>query len=277
MKLYSQSTEKIKDINPKELNIAIYGLGKMGLPLATVFANKGFRVIGVDINEKIVTKINKGINPIVGEEGLDQLLKKVVKRHCLWATTDGIFASKTSDIKIIIVPVLVDDRSDPDLSILLDVTKTIAKGLNKGDIVILESTVPPGTTMELMGKTLEKISGLRLNKDFGIAHCPERISSGTAITDIEGRLCPKIVGGSDMKTASIANFLYRKINKLGVIIVQNPYVAELVKIWGEIYRDVNIAFANNLYLVCKEFGVDALEVIKASNTNPHSKILMPGE
>lgn len=276
MKLYNLPTAKLKTIQLKDIKIAVYGLGKMGLPLATTFANKGFRVIGVDINKKTVEQINNEENPVSEEKGLSSILKKVVRHGFLRATTDGIQASKDSDIQIIIVPIFLDSKNKPDLTILKDVVGKIAKGLQKGNIVILESTAPPGTTLNIVGKKLQDISGLELNKDFGVACCPERISSGTAIADIKGRLCPKIVGGSDLKTTRITEFIYRKINKSGVIAVQNPTVAELVKIWGEVYRDVNIAFANNLYLSAREFDADAFEIIKASNTNPYSKILMPG-
>ncbi len=276
MKLYNLSRVKLNNINPADITISIYGLGKMGLPLAGVFAKHNFKVIGVDINKKTVDSINKGINPVIEEKGLSSLIRKVTKTGFLKATTDGVEASKTSDIKIIIIPIYLDDKNNPDLSLLKDVVKKIGTGLQKGDIVILESTAPANTTLQVIGKMLEKISNLKLNKDFGLAHCPERISSQTAIKDIEGRLCPKIVGGSDLKTTRIAEYLYKKINKRDVISVQNPTVAELVKIWGEVYRDVNIAFANTLYLSCKELGVDAFEVINAANTNPYCRILTPG-
>lgn len=276
MRLYNLSGPKSRNINPKDIVVAVYGLGKMGLPLAATFANKGFPVIGVDVNKKTVADINNGQNPVLEEKGLSTLVQKVVKNGLLKATTDGIQASKDSDIKVIIVPIFLDSKNNPDLSILKDVVEKIAKGLQFGDIVILESTAPPGTTQNYVGTMLERLSGLKLNKDFGVAYCPEQISSGTAIEDIEGRLCPKIVGGSDSKTTQIAEFIYSKINKRAVITVQNPTVAELIKVSEGIYRDVNIAFANNLYLLCKEFGVDAFDVIKACNTNPYCKILTPG-
>ena len=276
MKLYSLSEEKLKFIHTQEISIAVYGLGKMGLPLAIVFANQGFHVIGVDTNQNTVEKINKGQNPVIGEEGLDEMLKKVVKRRSLQATTDAVMASQNSDIKIILVPTYLDMRNNPDLSLVVDVVDKIAKGLKKGDIVILESTAPPGTTMNVIARMLEKKTGLKCNKDFGVAHCPERTSSGTALSDIMGRLDPKIIGGSDEKTAEIVKFIYEKINKKGVIPVTNTKVAELVKVWEGIYRDVNIAFANNLYLACREMGVDAREVIRACNTDVYSHILQPG-
>lgn len=276
MKLYGLSAKEINNINPKDITVSVYGLGKMGLPLAATFAKHNFKIIGVDINKIAVKQINKGENPILEEKGLSVLVKKVVKNGNLKATTNGIEASKNSDIKIIIIPIYLDSKNNPNLTVLKNVVAKIAKGLKKGDIVILESTAPPGTTLNVVGRMLEDLSGLKLNKDFGIAFCPERISSLTAIKDIEGRLCPKVVGGSDSKTAKIAEFLYSKINKRPVISVQNPTVAEIIKVSEESFRDVNIAFANNLYLLCREFGVDVFEVINSCNTNPYCRILTPG-
>lgn len=258
----------------QEIKISVYGLGKMGLPLAAIFAKHGFSVIGVDVNKQVVGKINSGKNPIPEEPGLTQLVKEVVKNGTLVATINGIMASKNSNIKVIIVPVLTDAQNSPDLRFLKAAVLSIAKGLKKGDIVILESTVPPQTT-ELIYGMLHKKSGL-LKEDFSIVHAPERISSGTALADIEGRLCPKIIGASDDKASKIVEKMYRKINQLGVITVSSPLTAELAKLWGEIYRDVNIAFANNLYLSSRGLGADAFEVIAASNTNPYSHILLPG-
>lgn len=276
MKLYFPNIKNLEKIKTKDITIAIYGLGKMGLPLAVVFADYGFKVIGVGKNPKNVEKINRGINPVTGEENLDQMLKLVINKKNLSATTDGIEASKKSDVKIIIIPTFLTAINRPDLNIVEEVTENIAQGLNKGDIVILESTAPPGTTLNFIASLLEKISGLKLNKDFSVAHCPERTSSGTAIADIMGRLNPKIIGCSDKKTAKILEWLYRKINKKGVVVVSDPTIAEMVKVSEGLYRDLNIAYANNLYLICRELGIDSQEVIKAANTDRACHILSPG-
>lgn len=276
MKLYTLSLEKIKKIKPKDITVAVYGLGKMGLPIAAVFAHKGFNVIGVDVNKAVVESINKGISTVKEEKDLDIFVKKNVKAKKLTATTDLITASKKSDIKIIIVPTYLDEKNNPDLSIVESVSEKIGKGLNKGDIVILESTSPPGTTINVIGKTIEKASRMKLNQDFSVAHCPERTNSGTAISDIMGRLNPKIVGGSDEKTTMIVKKIYEHINDRGVIPVKNTTVAEMVKVTEGIYRDVNIALANNIYLLCRELGIDARDVITAANTDAVCHLLSPG-
>ena len=278
MKIYSISeNEKIKKlISNRKINISIFGMGKMGLPLACVFAEKGFTVIGVNTNQDTAAKINRGENPIVGEEGLDDLLKKVVKNKKLSVTTDGIDAVGKTDLVIIIVPTLVDENKKPDLSALESVCKNIGKGMKKGTLVILESTVPPGTSEGLVRKILEQESNLKAGLDFGIAFCPERTNSGTAVSDIKGRINPKIIGGFDEKSTFIASLLYETINKNGVITVSNLKVAEMIKIAEMVYRDVKISYANSLALICDQLKIDAKEVIRGANTDAGCQIMNPG-
>lgn len=273
MKLLGLSREEVKRaIRNGEVTIAVYGLGKMGLPLAAVLANHGAKVIGVDINKKVVEMINNGINHINEEPGLSELVKKNVKEGRLKATTDGIWAAKQADIMIIIVPTLTDERGNLKLGPVYDVAEKISQGLEKGDIIITEATMPPGTTESLV-PILEK-SGLKLG-DFGLAHAPERTMTGTAIRDITGQY-PKIVGASDEKTLEAVIGIYETINKKGVIPVSSIKAAEAVKVFEGVYRDVNIALANELALWCEEHGLDALEVFKTANTQPYCHLHMPG-
>lgn len=276
MKLYRSKIEKLAAVSPQDIRVAVYGLGKMGLPLAAVFASKGFQVLGVDTNEEVVKKVNAGVSPVVEEAGLEKLVQKVVKGGKFKATSDGALASRETDIKIIIVPTFLDEKNHPDLEIVKKVTEKIALGLQKGDLVILESTAPPGTTLEVIAKILEKKSGLRLGRDFAVAHCPERTNSGTAIADIQGRINPKVVGACDNESLKIVKYLYGLINKRGVIPVKDTTTAELVKISEMVYRDVKIAYANSLAVICSQLKIDALEVIRAANTDAGCDILDPG-
>ena len=273
MKILGLNREEIKQIfKENKVTIAVYGLGKMGLPLAAVFAEYGAKVMGVDINEKIVNNINKGINHINEEPGLSKLIKRNVNSGRLEATTDGVLASKQADVMIIIVPTLADKRGNLILEPVHDVAEKISQGLEKGDIVITEATMPPGTTESLI-PLLEK-SGLKLG-EFGLAHAPERTMTGTAIEDITKQNF-KVVGASDEKTLESVIGLYETINKNGIVPVSSTKVAETVKVFEGIYRDVNIALANELALWCEEQDLDALEIFKASNTHLYCHFHMPG-
>jgi UDP-N-acetyl-D-mannosaminuronic acid dehydrogenase len=191
----------------------------------------------------------------------------------LSATTDAIKASKDSDVKIILVPTLIK-KNKPDLSPVYAVAKNIAKGLNKGDIVITECTMPPGSTESLI-PILEKGSGLKAGRDFGLGHCPERTMTGTAIADITGKY-PKIVGAIDDKTRDALVGIYSVINAKGVIPSSGIKAAELVKVFEGVYRDANIALANELERVCRSLGVDYMEIQSAANTQPYSHLHVPG-
>lgn len=275
MKIKGISSEDVKKALMRgEVTLAIYGLGKLGLPLALIFANKGANVIGVDINPKIVEKINSGISPLPFEPGVDELLSRAIKEGKFKATVDGEEAAKQSDVMIIVVPVMTDSTGRPELSHIKEAVLTISKGLSKGDIVITETTLPPGTTLSF-GKLLEKNTGLRLGKDFGIAHAPERTMSGRMIKDITSSY-PKVIGASDQETLDAVKGLYEAINEKGVIETSNPTVAEAVKVFEGVYRDVNIALANELALYSELIGFDVIEAIKVANTQPYSHIHLPG-
>jgi len=274
MKIYGLERDEIaRAFDSGDIVIAVYGLGKIGLPLAAVFAENGANVLGVDVNENVVNSVNAGVNPIPEEPGLGGLVEQNVMAGRLCAMTDPVKAARQADIMVIIVPTLIDMNNNPDLSAVKAVCESIAKGLEKGDFVITESTLPPGATKNVVLPILEK-SGLKCG-EFGVAHCPERVSSGRIIEDIT-RAYPKIVGGVDEKSTGTAEAFYNVINKNGVIAVSDATTAEVVKVFEGIYRNVNIALANQLALVCEEIGVDAIEVFNAANTQPYSHLHRPG-
>lgn len=273
MKIYGmQKKDAAKALKNAEVTVAVYGLGKMGLPLAAIFAEKGAQVIGVDINESIVKSVNKGINHIKEEPRLDVLVRENVRRGRLKATTDAVKAAKKSDVMIIAVPTLVTNRK-PDLSAVKSVATNISKGVEKGDIVITECTMPPGSTDKLI-PILEK-SGLKCGKDFGIAHCPERIMTGTAIRDITGH-CPKIVGAIDEKTKEAVEGIYAVINSKGITPLSNIKTAECTKVFETIFRHVNISLANELALLSEKLGVDVMEIFEAAAVHPYFLLHKPG-
>ncbi|RLI66152.1 MAG: nucleotide sugar dehydrogenase [Candidatus Asgardarchaeum californiense] len=276
MKLYRLPKDKLKSaISSGNVTIAVYGLGKLGLPLAVTYANFGFNVIGVDINEKIVDTINSGKSYLVNEPGVDEGVRKNVSAGRLKATTNGVNAAKEADVMVSIVPTLIDDTNRPDLTYMMNSVETIAKGLTKGDIVLIESTLPPGTTEGPIREMLEKVSGLKAGVDFGLAYSPERTSSGQVIADIVDHY-PKIIGGLDEHSTRAIAAIYSKIAKKGVIVVRDIRTAEAVKVFEGVYRDVNIALANELALLTEKLGVDIIEAINAANSQPYSHIHIPG-
>ncbi|CAF29909.1 nucleotide sugar dehydrogenase [Methanococcus maripaludis] len=254
------------------LKIAVFGQGKMGLPLASVFAEYGINVIGVDINQMVVDNLNNGINHITEEPGLSELVSKNVENKKYTATTDGVGAATDADIIVILVPTLIDDRGNIKLDPVYSVSEIISKGLKKGNIVITEATMPPGTTEKLI-PILEK-SGLKLG-EFGLAHAPERTMTGTALRDIKGQY-PKIIGCSDERTHNIVSKLYDLINKKGTIKMSSIKAAETVKVFEGVYRDVNIGLSNEMALWCEEHSINALEVFEAANTQPFCHFHTPG-
>lgn len=273
MKVYAKSSPAVSEaFRNGFVTIAVFGLGKMGLPLATLFADAGAKVIGADISSAVAESINKGKNHILEEPGLSELVEKNVRAGRLRATTDLAAASKESDVKVILVPTLIKNHK-PDLTPVYAVAEEISKGITPGDIVITECTMPPGSTEELI-PILEK-SGLFCGKDFGLGHCPERTMTGTAIADIKGKY-PKIVGAIDEKTRDALVGIYSVINSKGVIPVSGIRAAEMVKVFEGVYRDVNIGLANELTRVCEKSSVSYMEIQKAANTQPFCHLHTPG-
>lgn len=254
------------------ITVAVFGLGKMGLPLAAVLADRGAIVTGVDIDETTVAAINDGRTP-VSEPNLQELLDEHVDSR-LTATTDGYTAATDADVSIVLVPTLVNDEYEPDLDAVLAAAHTISGGVEYGDLVILESTVPPGTTSGAFTEAVEP-DGLTAGVDFGVAHCPERTSSGRVIRDLTESY-PKIVGGlTESCTAAAASF-YRQFNDPGVIELPSATAAEAVKVFEGVYRDVNIALANELAKACEEWKLNAATVFEAANSQPYCEIHDPG-
>ena len=257
-----------------EINVVVFGLGKLGLPLAAIIASKGANVIGVDVRREVVEKLNRGENPLPQEPGLGELIRETVGRGKLKATLNWQGAVKMGDVYIIVVPVVVDNIGRPDLKPIFDVAEKISQGLERGDVVVIETTLPVGTTRRVQ-RFLEDRTGLVHGKDFGVAHAPERTMSGRMIKDITGSY-PKIVGSDDEKTLNSVAAFYEVINQKGVIKVSDSLTAEAVKVFEGVYRYVNIALANELAIYAERRGFDVLEAINAANTQPYSHIHMPG-
>ncbi len=277
MKLYdinkSDETKQDAFINGR-VPVAVYGLGKMGLPLAAVYAEVSRNVRGIDIDANVVETVNRGETPFDHEPGLDDLIAETVSDDVLRATTNSTGAAAEAAVHVVIVPTLITEENKPDLSALQAVVSDIASGLDQGDLVVIESTVPPRTCEDVVVPLLEAESSLSRG-DFGVAFCPERTKSGRALKDIRGNF-PKVVGGIDVESTRAAELIYRNINTNDVVPVSDATTAEAVKLFEGVYRDVNIGLVNELAKLVDETGFDALEAIDVANDVPYVDLHAPG-
>ncbi len=251
------------------MKISVTGLGKAGLPLAAVIADSGIEVIGIDLDKKKIDMINKCQNPIKEEIGLSELIKNQGGKK-LKASSNPEDA-KQCNIHIVIVPLFIDENKKPDFSLLKKAFKNIGKILKKKDLVVLETTVPVRTTETFVKDVLEKQSGLRAGIDFYLAYSPERIMTGYSISRFKN--FPKLVGGINKISTEKAFEVYKKFAK--PIKVSNSKTAELAKIAEGIYRDVNIALANELFKISENYGTNFWEMREAAK-HQYCNILEPG-
>jgi nucleotide sugar dehydrogenase len=274
VKVYGKSAAEVsRAIRKGDVTVNLVGIGNMGLPVAVAFAKEGAQVVGVRRNQAIVDKINRGESPLIGEPKIPELLAKMVKTGKFRATTDGTAAAKESDVIVLLVPLLVNASGQEDYSIIENATEVAGKGLEKGDLVITSTTMPPGATEQVIKPVLEKASGLVAGKDFGLAHSPERLMVGRVVRNLYK--FPKIVGGIDQASTKAAAGVYGVFGD--VIQTSSLLAAEVVKVAEGTFRDVNIGYANFLAKLCEPLGVDAWEVIAAANedTSEHCMIHRP--
>ena len=239
--------------------IAVIGLGNAGLPLAAVVADSGNKVMGVDINEERCRMINQGENPIPEEAGLEELIKLHGGKRLV--ATPRFEDARGCQTFIVIVPVFVDASNNPDFSIMQRALNSLGKILKKGDLVVLETTFPPGTTEGMAASRLCESSGL-LPSDFFLAYSPERIMTGYSLSRL--REFPKVIGGRDEESGIVAYQVYNKFIS-NLHLVSSAKVAEMIKVMEGCYRDVNIALANELFKICQDLGVDFFDAREKAN------------
>jgi UDP-N-acetyl-D-glucosamine dehydrogenase len=254
--------KQLKSIIEKHAaKIGVIGLGYVGLPLAVEKGKVGFPVIGFDINEQRVKKVNDADNYI--KDVKDEELTALVKKGLITATTDFSRLAEC-DVVIICVPTPLTITRDPDISYIEASTAEIAKNLRSGQLVTLESTTYPGTTQEVILPILEK-TGFKVGKDFFLAFSPERVDPGNKRFTTKNT--SKVVGGVTPVCLEIAYTLYNQ-TIVNVVPVSSPAAAELTKVFENTYRAVNIALVNELMLLCDRMGIDIWEVVEAAGTKP---------
>ncbi len=259
-------------MNFDTVTVGIYGLGHIGLPTAAILATNNIKVLGADVNEELVTNINQGICNSK-EPGLNDLVKEAVQKNFLSATTDLDYVAKVCDIILVIVPTPTYKNKKADLSYVISACNSIKKGLKKGNLIIIESTVPPETGINVVKPLLEE-SGLNCGEDFYLSYSPERALPNNTIYEMTHNV--RIVGGFNEKSADLTAQLYSHITHGDIIKVKNITSAEMVKLMENTYRDVNIALSNELAVICEKIDVNVYEVINAANYHPRVNLHTPG-
>jgi nucleotide sugar dehydrogenase len=250
------------------MKISVVGLGKIGLPIAVQYASKGHDVLGCDVNRGIVEAVNQGRIPI-GIEGVAGIFEEVHAAGRLKATTDTAAAVNQTDATVLVVPVGVNNGA-PDYKHMDSAVAEVAKGLKNGHLVVFETTLAVGTTRNRFLPVLRKG-----NEDIHVAFSPERVQSHRVIEDL--KKYPKVVGGiDDASTEKAANFYEAVLDAPGILKVRDAETAEFVKLAESVYRDVNIALANELARFAHDKGLDISEVIAAANSEPLSNLHTPG-
>lgn len=263
---------KIK-IQAKEARLAVIGLGYVGFPVACEFARLGFDVLGVDLRRERVDMINSGQSPIVGNEpGLSELAAEVIGKQRFKAVFD-YEQMADRDVIIICVETPVDEHNIPRYTALRSALNELGPVLKDGALVIVESTIAPRTMQDVVLPNLEQATLKRLNQGFYLGNCPERVMPGKLLANIRG--VHRVVGGMTPETAQVIALLYRHI--VHAEIDQTDCItAEVVKTVENTYRDVQIAFANEVALICEQVGGDVWRVRELVNKSPGRMMLMPG-
>ena len=255
------------------MNIAVVGGGRMGLPLASVFAERGAEVVVCDVNPAVVDAVNAGRCPYE-EPDLDTLMAEMHGLGRLAATTDTAAAVGRSETVVVIVPARLTPERDIDLSTLEAASAAVGRGLRRGSLVVYETTVAVGSTRHRLLPVLQAHSGLRAGADFLLAFSPERVKANTVLARL--RTTPKIVGGLDVRSTRRAGEFYARYLGAPVDDVGTLEAAEMTKLLGMLYRDVNIALANELAAFCEMAGIDFTRARLAANSDGEANVLVPG-
>lgn len=249
-------------------SICILGMGYIGLPTACMLANSGHDVLGVDINEEITSKLGAG-KLHIEEPNLEAIFLKAFNDKTLKISPQ----IQKSDVYIIAVPTPLNSKNKAELSYVISAAEMIKEAISRGNLVILESTSPPGTTKNIVGKIITDGTGLIAGIDYFLAFCPERVLPGKIVHELVNN--DRIIGGIDESSAQQAEKIYMSFVK-GRIFTTGLETSEIVKLAENTFRDINIAYANELSSICGEYGIDVWEVIKNANMHPRVNILAPG-
>jgi len=274
MKINMNNLEEVKkSLDSRTLRVCVIGIGRIGLPTALSFAKSGLQTIGVDIDANLVQNINSGTFPLKDEPGYEEIFNEVLTKKTFTATTKIENAILNSNLILLSLPTPMDEKNVPDYSIILSVAKQLQNLLIPGSLVVIESTVEPGFVENEFISIIE-CDHLKVGVNVGVGVCPETANPGEILKDFTN--LPRLVAGIDDKTTNILFEVYHHIFPVELIKMPNCKTANAVKLTTNVFRDINIAFVNELALLFEKLGIDTLKVLEAANKKYNFQIHFPG-
>ena len=261
-------------LETKSLKVCVVGIGRIGLPTALSFTKSGLRTIGVDINENLVRTINSGVFPLNDEPGYEEIFNDVIKNKMFSATTKIEDAIPNSDLILLSLPTPMDKNNVPDYSALTDSASKLSNFLSPNSLIIVESTVEPGFIEDEMVPIISKSDQLKIGENFFIGVCPENANPGEILHDFTN--LPRLVGSINKQTTEIITSIYDFVFAVELVIMPDCKTANAVKLTTNVFRDINIAFINELSLMFEKLGIDTLKVLEAAKKKYNFQIHYPG-
>ena len=273
MNLDMDSLEKY--LKSGQITVCVIGIGRIGLPTALSFANAGLQTIGVDINTKLVEMINRREYPLKDEPEFDKIFDTVIINKKFHATTNIEETIPKSDVILLSLPTPMDENYVPNYSALLSVGKSLNKLLAPGSLIVVESTIEPGFIENDLVSIIEgNEKNHKVGVDFGLAVCPETANPGEILSDF--RKLPRLAGGTDEKTTNMVSKIYKHVFGVEILHMPNCKTANAAKLTANVFRDINIAFVNELAMLFEKIGIDTLKVLEACDKKYNFQIHYPG-
>ena len=270
----SNTDEVRNSLESKSLVVCVVGIGRIGLPTALSFAKAGLQTIGVVINEKLVDSINTGNFPLKDEPGYEEIFNEVRKNGNFSATTNINEAISKSNLILLSLPTPMDKKNIPSYFALESVGKQLSRILQSNSLIVVESTIEPGFIENDLINILEETNRLHIGKNFTIGVCPENANPGEILHDFTN--LPRLVGGIDEQTTKIITMIYDFVFSVELVVMPDCKTANAVKLTTNVFRDVNIAFVNELSLMFEKLGIDTLKVLDAAKRKYNFQIHYPG-
>ena len=274
-KIDMNNIDRMKNsLENKSLKVCVVGIGRIGLPTALSFAKAGLQTIGVDINEKLVDSLNKGNFPLKDEPGYEDIFNNAIKNGYFSATIDINSAVSKSDLILLSLPTPMNEKNTPDYSALESICKQLGDILQPNSLIVVESTIEPGFIENNLINILEETNRLHAGKNFTIGVCPENANPSEILHDFTN--LPRLVGSIDEQTTKIITMIYDFVFSVELVIMPDCKTANAVKLTTNVFRDVNIAFVNELSLMFEKLGIDTLKVLEAAKSKYNFQIHYPG-